>query len=152
MKRLVTTDKPKRRLEVIEQRTRRRIDPKAVERGLGAERVVSLPSGAAPVTAYALRQQLYDRLRSTGGRPSLEGADIRPKIPMRRARWLKLEALARSVQTDTFHPSPAQLASVILDAAIEQFEAALHLDSAEVERRTHEIEEEEQETQLVAKF
>jgi hypothetical protein len=142
MARLVLTDKPKKKLEVIEPRTRRRITPDEIEQGLGAQRVATLPAGGSPISAYALRQELFNRLRSTGGRPGLHGTDMKPKIPMRRSRWKKLERLAKQVERESFHPTPAQLASVILDAGIDQFEQALHLDMAEIERLSHEIESE----------
>lgn len=145
MGRLVITDKPKPRLEVVEPRTRRRITPNEIEKGLGAERVAKVPPGGSPMSAYALRQELFRRLRSTGGRPGLNGTDMKPKIPMRRSRWKKLEKLAKQVESDSFHPTPAQLASVILDAGIEQFEQALQLDHAEVERLDREIEREAKE-------
>ncbi len=83
MVRLVTTDKKKPRLEVVEPRTRRRITPEEIETGLGAERSGIIPFGGSPMSAYAVRQELFRRLRSTGGRPALDGADIKPKIPMR---------------------------------------------------------------------
>ena len=84
------------------------------------------------MSAYAVRRELFRRLRSTGGRPGLDGTDIKPKIPMRQSRWKKLEQLARRVESDGFHPTPAQLASVILDAGIDQFERALRFDTAEI--------------------
>jgi hypothetical protein len=139
MGRLIIADKPKPQLEVAEPVTRRRIRPEEIEKGLGAERVASVPPGGSPISAYALRQELFRRLRSTGGRPGLDGADMKPKIPMRRAKWKKLVQLAKQVESDTFHPTPAQLASVILDAGIDQFGQALRLDRAEIERRGREI-------------
>jgi hypothetical protein len=45
MARLVITDSPKPRLEIVEPRTRRRITPEEVEKGLGAERVGKISSG-----------------------------------------------------------------------------------------------------------
>ncbi len=125
MGRLVITDKPKARLEVVEPRTRRRLTAEEIESGLGAERVAIIPSGGSPMSAYALRQELFRRLRSTGGRPGLDGIDMKPKVPMRRLRWKKLERLAKQVENDGFRPSPAQLASIILDAGIDQFEEVL---------------------------
>jgi hypothetical protein len=133
MARLVITDKPKARLELIEPRTRRSITPEEIEKDLGAERVAIIPRGGSPISAYALQQQLFHRLRSTGGRPSLDGTDIKPKIPMRRSRWRKLERLAELVKSDNFHPTPAQLASVILDAGIDQLEEALHPATSKTE-------------------
>jgi hypothetical protein len=125
MARLVTTDKRKPRLEVVERRTRRRITPEEIESGLGAKRVAVIPTSGSPMSTYALRQELFRRLRSTGGRPGLDGVDMKAKVPMQRSRWKKLERLAKQVETDTFRPSPAQLASVILDRGIDQFEQTL---------------------------
>src|SRR5580700_11117617 len=113
MARLVVSDRPKPRLEISEPRTRRRITPAEIEKGLGAERAGAVPSGGSPISAYAVRQQLFRRLRSTGGRPALADADVKPKIPMRQSQWKKLAELARRVESDGFHPTPAQLASVI---------------------------------------
>lgn len=125
MARLVLTDKPKPRLDIAEPRTRRRITPEEIEKGLGAERAGTAPAGGSPISAHAVRRELFRRLRSTGGRPALAEADIKPKIPMRQSQWEKLEDLARRVESDSFRPTPAQLASVILDAGIDQFERAL---------------------------
>jgi protein AroM len=122
MARLVTTDKKRPRLEIVEPRTRRRITPQEIEAGLGAERFGNVPSGGSPMSAYAVRRELFRRLRSTGGRPALDGAEIKPKIPMRRSEWKKLEELARRVEARNFHPTAAQLASVLLGAGINQFQ------------------------------
>lgn len=139
MARLVITDKPKPRLQVAEPRTRRRITPHEIEMGLGAERVGTIPPDGSPLSAYALRQELLRRLRSTGGRPGLDGTDMKAKVPMRRSRWEKLSELAEKVESENFRPTPAQLASVILDAAIDEYERALELDPAESERRQRRI-------------
>jgi hypothetical protein len=125
MARLVVSDRPKPRLEISEPRTRRRITSEEIETGLGAERAGAVPSGGSPISAYAVRQELSRRLRSTGGRRALAEADVRPKVPMRQSQWKKLAELARRVESDSFHPTAAQLASVILDAGIDQFERAL---------------------------
>jgi hypothetical protein len=129
MGRLVIADKAKPRLEVDEPRTRRRISVEEIEKGLGAGRVASVAPLGSPISAFALRQELFHRLRSTGGRPGLDGTDMKPKIPMRRSRWEQLERLAKRVERDGFHPTPAQLASIILDAGIDQFEQATRLEN-----------------------
>lgn len=126
MGRLVITDKPKPRLEIVEPRTRRRVTIREIEVGLSAERVASVAQGGSPMSAFALRRDLFQRLRSTGGRPGLDGAEMKPKIPMRRASWAKLAQIARQMETDGFHPTPAQLAAVLLENAIRQFDPALH--------------------------
>jgi hypothetical protein len=114
---------------VAEPRTRRRITPGEIAEGLGAEGIAVAPPGGSPMSAYALRQELFRRLRSTGGRPGLYGTDIKPKIPMQRSQWKKLERLADQVKRNDSHPTPAQLASVLLDAGIDQLDNALHAAS-----------------------
>ncbi len=126
MARLVLTDRPKPRMEIAEPRTRRRIASQEIEQALGAERVAAVPEGGSPMSAYALRRELFQRLRSTGGRPGLAGTDIKPKVPMRRATWKRLARLAREVESGGRHPTAAQLASVILEAGIDQLERAVH--------------------------
>ncbi len=139
MGRLVISDQAKPRLDVDEPRTRRRISVEEIEKGLGAERVASLPPLGSPISAFMLREELFRRLRSTGGRPGLDGTDIKPKIPMRRSRWEQLERLAKRVERHGFHPTPAQLASIILDAGIDQFEQAMRHEIAEAENSNREI-------------
>ena len=63
MARLVVKDTPKPRLEVAEPRTRRRITPGDIEEGLGAEGIAVVPPVGSPMSAYALRQELFRRLR-----------------------------------------------------------------------------------------
>jgi hypothetical protein len=64
MARLVISDKAKPRLDVVEPRTRRRITPGEIEKGLGAERVGTIPSRGSPMSGYAVRQESFRRLRS----------------------------------------------------------------------------------------
>jgi hypothetical protein len=133
MARLDISDQPKPRLEVSEPTTRRRINPKRVGKSLGAEPVGLLPPTGSPISAYALRQELFRRLRSTGGRPSLDGTDTKPKIPMRRSQWERLQRLAERVHSGDIHPTPAQLASVLLETSIDQLASALAVDANENE-------------------
>ena len=135
MGRMVITDKPKSRLEIVEPGRRRRITAEEIETGLGADLVARVPASGSPTSAYAVRQELFRRLRSTGGRPGLDGTDMKPKIPMRRSQWEKLSAMARRVATEDFHPTPAQLASVLLDAAIDRYDPALVLENVERARQ-----------------
>jgi hypothetical protein len=127
--RLIISDRRKSRLEVNEPTTRRRVNPEEIEKGLGAEHVGLLLPAGSPLSAYVLRQELFRRLRSTGGRPGLDGTDMKPKIPMQRSQWEQLRRLAERVKTDDVHPTPAQLASVLLDAGIDQLNKALAADA-----------------------
>ena len=70
----------------------------------------------------ALRQELYERLRSTGGRRSLEGTTRRQKIPLSDEDWMHLQKLADLSQTEGHRPTPGQIASVLLHQALESLE------------------------------
>lgn len=86
----------------------RHLDPEDLARALGAE-----PVGRAetsPVFSMAgLHRELAERLRSTGGRPALEGATRRQKIPLTDADWNELERLSGRLSA-----TPGQIASVLL--------------------------------------
>jgi len=68
--------------------------------------------------ASSLREKLAAGLRSTGGRPALEGADRKQKIPMADADWATVGQLARAFQADGVHATPGQVAAQLLHDAI----------------------------------
>ena len=96
-----------------------RIEPSVIEAALGAE-----PSGhtldeaLAPITLFAVRSELLDRLQSSGGRPALSGTSRRAKIPLGDAEWEQLEELAAVVASPGFSPSAGQIASVLLSLSV----------------------------------
>jgi hypothetical protein len=71
---------------------------------------------------FALRQELCERLQSTGGRRSLEGATRRQKIPLSEADWQRLQQLAELSQTNGMRPTAGQVAGTLLHQALEAFE------------------------------
>lgn len=97
-----------------------RVDPALIAQALGAEETgVSIGSnGGSPVSLFLLRAELAERLASRGGRPSLEGADMRPKIPMTEAQWRDLEELAASFSDLGFIPSAGQVASALVSISL----------------------------------
>jgi len=72
----------------------RTVGSDAVAKALGAEAVPREEVHGAPISLHALRRQLEIRVRSTGGRPSLEGATKIQKIPLKPEDWSRLEELA----------------------------------------------------------
>ena len=135
MGRIQFEDKVKRRVQIDDPQTRRRLTDDDLAQTLGAEFVGAAPQGGNLLSAYALRNALFERLRSSGGRPSLEGADIRTRVPMRKSSWEKLEGIAKAVETKNFHPTAAQVASVLLDLAISQYK----VDEVDIERHAREL-------------
>ncbi len=108
------------RIIVTTQTTVRRIDPEEVARALGADPTpVKVPDTPNPITRFVLRAELFRRLQSTGGRPGLEGNNLRRKIPLSDQDWHQLEALASQIAATTkLSPSPGQVGSVLLSLAI----------------------------------
>ncbi len=110
-------------MRTIKSTTRRHrtIDHAQIARSLGVE-VNDEPtsrdlSGSSPAL-FALRQDLYRLLRSTGGRRSLKGAGKRHKIPLMEGDWERLEDAARASGNEDIHPSPAQVASLLIHHAL----------------------------------
>jgi hypothetical protein len=71
------------------------------------------------MVAFALRDEVMRRRHSTGGRPALDGTDIRQRVPMRSAKCQRLEQLAKEFETETFHPTATQIAALFLEFAID---------------------------------
>ncbi len=91
------------------------VSPEQVAAHLGAETVDEVAGGkGGMLTKAAIRQQLHKRLRSTGGRPALEGTDRRQKIPLSDEDWQRLVRLAQETTSDEAKPTPAQVASVLI--------------------------------------
>jgi hypothetical protein len=74
----------------------------------------------SPPALFGLRQEMYQRLRSTGGRRSLEGAGKRQKIPLLEGDWERLQDVAEASQSAGVRPTPAQVASVLLHRALKE--------------------------------
>ena len=96
-----------------------RIDPDEFARALGAEASgVSLEEILAPITLQAVREELFKRLQSSGGRPALSDTTRRPKIPLSDADWAKLEQVASTFSSPGSAPSAGQVASILLSMSL----------------------------------
>lgn len=115
---IITTEPTVKRLVLVEP-TVRRIDPLEVAKALGGEPTGDKIPHAAPITLYALRAELFRRRKSSGGRPGIEGADQRVKIPVSDREWTELESLATTLSSEGVSPSAGQVASVLLSMALE---------------------------------
>jgi hypothetical protein len=115
----------KRQVENVTKWPRTGMDSKQVAAAFGGQPLgVSLGSDTAPPTLLAIRNIVMDRLRSTGGRPGLEGADKKPRIPMSKADWELLEEIADAAAglangTPERAISPAQVAAVLMHWALD---------------------------------
>ncbi|MCL0065539.1 hypothetical protein M1N79_01455 [Dehalococcoidia bacterium] len=98
--------------------TQRQVDFKVVAEELGAEDMgVTIDTRQGPISLFALRQFLLERLRSSGGRPALvaDGRKRRNKISLSDEDWIKLETIAKYYQQEEgINVSPGQIASALI--------------------------------------
>jgi hypothetical protein len=112
-----------------------RIDANRVQEALGADGVsAALPETLAPITLFALREELVKRLQSSGGRPALAGVTRRAKVPLSDEEWLQLEELAAVVSSSGFAPSAGQVASVLLSLSLHAVAAQMAQSASEAAR------------------
>lgn len=101
--------------------TRPKLDPAEVAKALGAKPTgVKIEGAPGPVSLFGLRQELFRRLTSTGGRPALPDADKVGKVPLSEKQWARLEELAAAIAGPGFSPSAGQVANVLLSWALDQ--------------------------------
>jgi len=94
---------------------------KRLAKALGAKRVVpvpNLPSGG-PLDLLALRAHVASRLRSAGGRPTDPDWKLQRLVPFRKDRWHELEELASRLSSDQRKVSPAQVAAMLIEHALQ---------------------------------
>jgi hypothetical protein len=65
----------------------------------------------------AVRQELIQKLRSSGGRPGFDNADRR-KIPITDPVWRIVAKAAEDMAEPGFNPTPSQVASALLSLAV----------------------------------
>ena len=103
-------------------RTATKVDPALVAFALGAENIEAYVAGPLGSPALGdLRRRLFLGLKSSGGRPGLEGAERRQKIPMSDDDWERLQEIASSLASEAATPTAGQVASQLLHDAIEGF-------------------------------
>ena len=101
--------------------TRPKLDLAEVAKALGAKPTdVRIEGAPGPMSLFGLRQELFRRLTSTGGRPGLPDADKVGKVPLSEKQWARLEELAAAIAEDGFSPSAGQVANVLLTWALDQ--------------------------------
>ncbi|MCK4326576.1 hypothetical protein KAU86_03545 [bacterium] len=108
--------------------TQRQVNLKVVAKELGAEAVgVTIDTRQGPISLFALRQFLVERLRSSGGRPALVGAlkKRRNKIPLFDEDWIKLEKIAKYYkQKEGLNVSPGQIASALVHTDVSRIDTS----------------------------
>jgi hypothetical protein len=78
-----------------------------------------------------VRREIYQRLRSNGGRPALEGSEKRQKIPLSGEDWARLCAAAEKMTDDQVKPTPGQVAAILLRKGLDALEQETKLHASE---------------------
>ena len=108
--------------------TQRQVNSKVLAKELGAETVgVTIDARQGPISLFALRQFLVERLRSSGGRPALVGAlkKRRNKIPLFDEDWIKLEKIAKYYkQKEGINVSPGQIAAALVHTDVARIDTS----------------------------
>jgi hypothetical protein len=91
----------------------------AVADALQAEAVASSDLHGSALTVYSLRDAIYRRLTSTGGRPALAGSVRRQKIPLSDQDWDELKRIAEN-ELGSKAISPAQVGAMLIRLGLAQ--------------------------------
>jgi hypothetical protein len=104
---------------------KRRVSVTGLGEKLGAEAfgATSL-RGGSPSTFAAIREEVFRRLRSKGGRPGFEGVE-RKKIPLAERDWKAIEQVADHISEPGFRPSAGQVASVLISVTLRDMDSSL---------------------------
>jgi len=74
---------------------------------------------ADPEKLRSIGEELIARLRSTGGRPALRGASVKPKVSLRPTEWTALKELAAQISQGSGRTiTPSQLAGQLLSISL----------------------------------
>lgn len=91
-----------------------------IERITGAKyhEPIKVPFYYAPPFLDQLREVIESRLASSGGRPTLEGAEIERSVRFLPQDWKRLQRLAEKFSEGGKAISPSQVASTIVNQAL----------------------------------
>jgi hypothetical protein len=114
----------------------RTVGPEAIAKALGAGEIVSRENvQGAPISLHALRRELEKRVRSTGGRPALDGATKIQKIPLNPEDWSRLEKIADKLSQQGVSATAGQVASVMVHSQLERLATSPTRQMSRVERK-----------------
>lgn len=117
-------------------KTKRAIGAKAIAEAMGAdETCVKTDIGGSPLSMFAMRQIIVEKLQSSGGRPKLQGAEkIRRKISVFENDWKEMEKLReRYKENEGINVSPSQIAAILIHDGLSRMGA----DKYAVEKARH---------------
>lgn len=107
---------PKRRIRDTSPRAES-VDTEFVRASLGA----TVAGSSKGLDLFEVHETLGRLLRSSGGRPTLEGTTAQVKIPKIESDWEKLADLVAHSPKREHKPSAGQMAAVLIHLALSRF-------------------------------
>ena len=103
-------------------------DEKAkLSEALGAARMVEVKQRkiAGPMDMLALRQEVGERLQSSGGRPTDPSWTVSRQVPFKEESWARLQDIASEVGALGRRVGPAQVAALLVENSLQEWNDAL---------------------------
>lgn len=130
--RVAITGPRKTSLDVTGER-KRKVGVDEAAASMGGARMTAAERLGSPSATFAMRAEMARRLRSTGGRPGLEGAERKTKVPLSAEQYAAIAGIAEKLAEDGIRPSFGQIASVLIDMGLRK------LDPLELKRAVEEF-------------
>lgn len=111
-------------------------DKARLARSLGASRVVEVGQKkiGGPLDMLALRQELNERLRSSGGRPTDPSWKVSRQVPFKEESWSHLQDIASELGVSGRRVGPAHVAALLVENSLEELEDARWQDTLDESR------------------
>jgi len=111
-------------------------DRARIAAALGASRVVEVDREkiGGPLDLLALREELKQRLRSSGGRPTDPAWTVSRQVPFKEDSWTRLQELASEVGVAGRRVGPAQVAALLIESGLDEADQAHWKEALETSR------------------
>jgi DNA-binding transcriptional MerR regulator len=107
-----------------------------IAEALGASTIVEADQKevGSPLDLLALRENFNERLRSSGGRPTDPDWTVSRQVRFKRDSWTRLQDLATEVGERGPRVGPAQVAALLIENSLEEFEESAWQETLEASR------------------
>ena len=107
-----------------------------IAEALGAATIVELDQKVigSPLDLLALRENFNERLRSSGGRPTDPEWTVSRQVRFKKDSWTRLQDLATEVGERGPRVGPAQVAALLIENSLEEFEESAWQEILEASR------------------
>ncbi len=109
--------------KAIAPKASRKVTVEKLAEAFGATSVIPVTGTQNPLTRWQLARELQSRLTSSGGRPTLEGADTKIKVSLLKEDLSAIQKLSEELEVGKYSASPSQVATILVHMALSHFSA-----------------------------